>query len=381
MIFTSLQTQHAAFVKIVHISYNVPRPAFYDPERWLKRISFTTHVLQHMARHATTAAVYNIHYKGSLEKDNVTYHFPNFSRWELRFPLRFNRFIQKLSPDVIVVHGLISPWQVVMLRAQLRQDVKIIAQHHAERPFWDFIRSFFQRWADRYIYAYLFSSRDLAKDWLAKGQISDASKIKEVMVASSPFHRIDKMEARRVTGVAGEHIFVWIGNLNENKDPLTTVKAFMRFASHRKDSALYMIFQSDELLPALKKVLADTPTGKHVFLVGKVENDQLLYWYNSADFVVSSSHYESAGIAVCEAFSCGCIPILTDIPSFRMMTRNGEIGVLFKPGDEGSLCAALEESVTLNKLDAVEMVLNQFNEKLSSDAIARRTMQIIQGEI
>lgn len=345
---------------------------------WLKRISFTTHVLQHMARYATTVAIYNIQYKGFVEKDNVSYYFPNFSRWALRFPFRFNRFVKNLHPDVVIVHGLIFPWQVIMLRMQLGRGVKILAQHHAERPFWDIVRIFFQRWADRHIDAYLFASQDLAGDWLAKQQIRNVSKIKEVMTASSSFYPMDKKIARQVTRATGEHVFLWVGNLNKNKDPETLIRAFTRFARHHEGASLYMIYQSVELLRSLKAILAESPTGNRVFLVGKVENDDLLHWYNSADFMISSSHYESAGIAVCEAFSCGCIPILTNIPSFRMMTRSGEVGVLYEPGDEEGLVSAMERGLLLNKTEEVEKVLKRFNEALSCDAIARRTMQIIQ---
>ena len=64
-------------------------------------------------------------------------------------------------------------------------------------------------------------------------------------------------------------------------------------------------------------------------------------WYNSADFIISGSHYEGSGVAVTEAMSCGCIPVVTDIPSFRSMTGQGKCGLLFKPGNEQDLLAAL----------------------------------------
>jgi glycosyltransferase involved in cell wall biosynthesis len=97
---------------------------------------------------------------------------------------------------------------------------------------------------------------------------------------------------------------------------------------------------------------------------------ELSYWYNGADFIISTSHYEGSGISVCEAMSCGCIPIVTDIPSFRMMTRGGECGLLFHPGDADQLNIALIKSVTLNVQTEREKVLNQFDENLSFKAIA-----------
>ncbi len=53
-------------------------------------------------------------------------------------------------------------------------------------------------------------------------------------------------------------------------------------------------------------------------------------YYNSADYFVLGSHYEGSGFSLVEAMSCGVIPIVTDIPSFRMMTNNGKIGTLME---------------------------------------------------
>jgi hypothetical protein len=35
----------------------------------------------------------------------------------------------------------------------------------------------------------------------------------------------------------------------------------------------------------------------------------------------------------CRSYVCGVIPVVTDIPSFRMITENGNVGILWKCGD------------------------------------------------
>jgi glycosyltransferase involved in cell wall biosynthesis len=97
-----------------------------------------------------------------------------------------------------------------------------------------------------------------------------------------------------------------------------------------------------------------------------------LYWYNSVDFVMAGSHYEGSGTAVCEAMSCGCIPIITDIFSFRMMTDNGNIGMLYEPGNQAKLLAALQQTATLDISAEKEKVLAYFASTLSFEAIAGR---------
>jgi glycosyltransferase involved in cell wall biosynthesis len=134
-----------------------------------------------------------------------------------------------------------------------------------------------------------------------------------------------------------------------------------------------VIFQSNELLPKVK-ALSEV---SNIELVGKINHHDLLYWYNASDFIISTSHYEGSGIAVCEAMSCGCIPILSNIPSFRMMTKNGDVGILFKPGNVDDLKDALVKSTSLNIDFEKERVLNQFKENLSFEAISKKMIDAI----
>ena len=363
-------------MRVIHLSYTIPKPAFTDPEVWLRRINHSIGVLESMTKFAEIIGIYHIQYKGVLRKNEVEYHFPGFSRFQLLFPLQFNRYIRKLRPDVVIVHGLIFPWQVVMLRFQVGQRVKIIAQHHAERPLRD-IRKHFQLWADRFIHAYLFASHDQGKEWVDRGQIQSMSKIREIMGTSSPFYPMDRREARIKKGVSGSPVFIWVGGLDSNKDPITVVKAFIRFSKLNPSANLLMIYQTEQLLGELQKLISDHAAAKYIQLVGKVNNADLLDWYNSADFVISSSHYEGSGIAVCEALSCACVPILTNIPSFRMMSDNGNIGLLFEPGSEESLFESLHRVESLNLENEKAKVLNKFREDLSFDANARKIMEVI----
>ena len=73
-----------------------------------------------------------------------------------------------------------------------------------------------------------------------------------------------------------------------------------------------MIYQTEELLVEIKNII-EKENKNAIQLVGNIPHNEMLYWYNSADFIISGSHYEGSGTAVCEAMSCGCIPITTNI--------------------------------------------------------------------
>jgi glycosyltransferase involved in cell wall biosynthesis len=351
---------------IVHLSYTLARPACYDPEAWLARVAFVNGVAEQMTRYGKQTVIYNIHYRGEITRNGVRYLFPAFTRWQLILPFSYNRYIKKLNPDVVLVHGLIFPWQIIMLRWIVGRPVKIICQHHAERPYKDF-RKFIFRKADKEIAAYLFASKAQGDEWVRARQISSATKVHEVMGTSSIFHPIEKEKK------PGK-VYLWIGDLNHNKDPILAVNAFKRFAARYHDVRLYLIYQGTELLQELKLIVrTDTP----IEFVGRVDHAKLQDWFNKADFIMSTSHYEGSGIAVCEALSCGCIPVLTDIPSFRMMTENGSIGRLFKPGDEDGLVKALEETYNIDHSGESKKVISFFRKELSFEANAQKIRQVI----
>jgi len=347
---------------LVHLNYTLARPKFTDPDTWLKRVAFVSGVPEKLTAYGPQTVIYNIHYKGEVQRNGVRFLFPGFRRWQLVLPFAFNKMVKRLKPDVVLVHGLIFPWQIIMLRATLGKRVKIICQHHSERPFKDF-RKYFSRWADQYTGAYLFASKTQGQEWVKAKQISSIDKVHEVIGMSSIF-KPDLSKKQK-------GVYLWIGDLDENKDPLTAVAAFVKFAKKYPGTKLNMIFQNDHLLGKLKEIANES-----INFVGKVEHNLLGTYFNAATHIISTSHYEGIGIAVCEGLSCGCYPVLTNIPSFRMMTGNGRIGKLFEPGDEDALLDALQSSVYAT---GPEKIVDHFNSEFSFEAHARKIITIIES--
>jgi glycosyltransferase involved in cell wall biosynthesis len=136
-----------------------------------------------------------------------------------------------------------------------------------------------------------------------------------------------------------------------------------------------MIYQTSELALEIGALLETSPENGPVILVGNKDHDELLYWFNSADFYISASHYEGSGTALCEAMSCGCVPIVTGIPSFRTIAGNS--GLYFEPGDADALFSLLKESIHRNLKDSKKTILELFRDKLSFKAISDRFQKIL----
>lgn len=363
-------------MRIVNVAYR-SFPEHNDPIKWIDGFRLHYGIWETIATRQEVIFLESIDYTGAIERRGVKYLFRKRTNTESRWPFRLNREIAALEPDVVMIHSLMFPVQVILLRLQLGKKVKIVVQHHAEQAFRHPLKKWVQYLTDRCVQAYFFTSEGLATPWIQAGLVRK-NKVREIMEVSSVFQQEDKIQARKATNMKGTSDYLWVGHLNANKNPLLVVQSFIRFISEAPvDARLYMIFQSDALLPDIKQLLAQYPVAEqHVHLVGKVPHAQLQSWFSAADFIISSSYYEGSGVAVCEGMSCGCIPVLTDIPSFRFMT-GGNCGFLYEAGNENALLKALQQSYKTDRQSAEQATLRQYRDHLSFEAIAVKIQDVL----
>lgn len=361
-------------MKFVFASY-VYTPEYNTPAAWIERIKAYTGILEALTKSNEVTSIEQIDYEGEYAKDGVRYLFQRYSKNGRRFPFKLHHFIKKQKPDVIVIQSLHFPLQVIQLRLLLGRRVKIIIQNHAEKPFTGF-KKYVQKLAGKCVDAYLFASHDMGAEWVKKGNLTGVDKIYEVMEVSSVFTPMDRAVTKKTTNIHGEPVFLWVGRLNDNKDPLTVIKAFLKYAAIMPDTRLYMIYHTDELLPLIQQMLNTSPQKNNITLVGKVPHNELQCWFNIADIFISGSHYEGSGTAVCEAMSCGCMPLVTDIFSFRMITDNGRCGLLFEAGNEAALLTALKQTGNMDIKEKQRLSLEYFKKTLSFEAIAGKIAAI-----
>jgi len=363
-------------MNLVSLTYT-KKSQFTRPEDWLFRIRPYIGVLEELGRYFTVFSIDRIRFDGELLLRGVYHYFPAIEGRRLPVALGLNRLAHRFKPDVVLVQGMNFPLEVLLLRWQLGRKVKIVIHNHAEKPGRG-LRGWLQRISDPIISGYLFTAREMGDEWIRRRIIRRAGKVHEIMEASSVFSVIDREKAIECTGAEGSPVFLWVGRLDANKDPLTVLQAFLRFVRVRPTARLYMIFQTRELLADIEDLLSrEQGAGQCVVLLGEKGHEEMEAWYNVADYIVSGSHYEGSGYAVCEAMSCGVIPILTDIPSFRRMTGGGSCGILYPPGDAESLFEAITRITSSDMTIERARVLRQFREALSFEVIAAGIHQVV----
>ena len=360
-------------MRIVFVSYNYS-PDIRSPREWIERIKFYTGWSEVLAKAHTVIRVDQINYEGVFYHNEVQYCCVDAGKKNNYLPRKLHRRIRNLKPDVVIVSSFMFPLQVIQLRVCLGSSVKIIVQHHAEKPF-SGIKKIVQRFASRLVDLYLFVSKETGAYWVNNNNLVSENKIREFPEVSSGFYPVDKISSREVTRISGSPAFIWVGRLNQNKDPVLAVKTFLQFAESQLQARLYVIYHTAELLAEISGLLSGNTKDCPVLLIGKIPHDELLYWFNSADLYLSASHYEGSGTALCEAMSCGCLPVVTNIPSFRTML--GGCGLLFEPGNEESLLSALTQTSDLPVENKKQEVLKRFESELSFSAIAGKFQKIL----
>jgi glycosyltransferase involved in cell wall biosynthesis len=285
-------------------------------------------------------------------------------------PFKTLRFIKKEDPDLVIMQGLVFPLQAIALKKIACKKAILLVQHHGEKPFTG-IKKWLQKLADRYITGYLFTSLDNAKEWIDEKIIKSQSKCFELLEASSNFKKLNKKDSRQKLQMEGDNNFLWVGRLNKGKDPLCVIRAFEQYISSHPDARLYMVFQTAELLPDIDKIINENRALKdRLILKGSLPHQDLEDWFNAADFYISGSHREGSGYALLEAMACGCIPVVTDIPTFKKITDNGSLGFLYQPGNSGDLLQTLIGLDIIEREKTADSIVKHFQKNLSFKAIA-----------
>jgi glycosyltransferase involved in cell wall biosynthesis len=312
------------------------------------------------------------------EHDGIKHYFikdgwpAHLKPWQI--PFRIIWFLRKQKPDVLHVHGFMFPMAILFLRLLSHKHTAIIIQHHAGVPpnGW---QNFWQKWCINKANGYFFTTVEHGKMWFHK----HPEKIMPVMEGSIHFTPIAKDIAKTTSNFSGNPVFLWVGRLDDNKDPITVLEGFDLLLQKVPTATLYMLY-TDELLISLvkEKLLSSSRLQQAVHLVGKVNHQQLQAYYSSADYFVLGSHHEGSGFALAEALACGCVPIITDIPSFRMMTNNGQLGALWQCGNSENFYEAAKTAMLKNKETESKKCIEFFEQELSFKAIGNKAVQYYQ---
>ncbi|HET6765334.1 MAG TPA: glycosyltransferase family 4 protein [Longimicrobiaceae bacterium] len=283
-------------------------------------------------------------------------------------PFRLALAAARVGADVIHLNGLGFPAHTRALTA-LRAPV--LAQDHASAPPRRFAA--LHRWGLASVAGVAFTARQQAEPFLAAGVLRRGVPVFEIPESSTRFTPGDRDAARAVTEVHGDPALLWVGRLNDNKDPLTVLDAVSRAARTLPGLQLWCCFTEAPLLEQVRARIAGDPLlAPRVHLLGKAIHSAVEQMCRAADLFVLGSRREAACFSVLEALACGTAPVLTDIPAFRALTEGGDVGALVPPGDSEAFAAAIVRLAAEPRDVLRARTLAHFRRSLSFEVVGAR---------
>jgi glycosyltransferase involved in cell wall biosynthesis len=343
-----------------------------DPDQLLHRYRTLTGWSDalHRAGIGSAVVVQRFHRDARLERDEVTYLFRRSA---------IPAAVAACRPDIVHVNGLSFPTHTWRLRRALDGSCAVVVQNHADggpvgrAPLFR-ARGRATRSA---VDGFLFAADEHAAWWRRAGFIAPRQPVYQVMEASTRLTPLPRALARAESGLSGSPAVLWVGRLNANKDPLTVLSGFERALDHLPSATLTMVYSEEEILAGVRfRVEQSAALADHVRLVGAVPHDRMAAFYSAADLFVAGSHHEGSGYALMEALACGAAPVVTDIPTFRLLTGGGSLGALWTPGDANDCARALIAAGRKDLTAERTRVLDHFVRELSWDVVGRRAVEI-----
>lgn len=167
------------------------------------------------------------------------------------------------------------------------------------------------------------------------------------------FHSVDKNLAKIVIGSPQEEkIVLQVGRLVPRKGIETSLFAIKILLKRYKKKIKMLVvggesdFPDPEKTPEigrLQDIARRLKISERVFFAGRKRQDELKYYYGSADVFVSTPWYEPFGMTPLEAMACGVPVVGSAVGGIKFTVSNSETGYLVPPRDPESLAMRIND--------------------------------------
>ena len=345
------------------------------PEEFLQQASTIGNLVKIYKQQSIKLSIFiPFHSNHKIQHEEVSI---NFVRVKNSYLSNFKNLYKAIEPfqfDIIHLHNFLDVKNNLRLLRKIGSDIPVLIQNHGEMPPTILLRKILVKKLFARVNSILFAAPGQEEAWVAKGLIKDR---KKCCFCWEDFSKFEEFTTEvKPKSLNNPPIILWVANLDRNKDPLTALDGFEQFLLENK-ARLKMIYKGTSLEKVVKqKIAASSLLTKNVELVGPLSSDDLYLHYQEADYILQASHKEGSGYSITEALSCGLIPILSDIPSFRLLSRNGELGAIFTRGNASSIKKALVDAFSKNREEQQKLTLQHYRQNFSSMAIAKKLVLI-----
>lgn len=194
------------------------------------------------------------------------------------------------------------------------------------------------------------------KEDLIQHYKADASRITIIPCgfSSDEFSPASKAGARRKLGLhKNDVVLLQLGRIVPRKGVDNVIRAmhYLRDVPHIKllvvgGSEEKPDFERDPEFKRLRSLARAEGVEDKIIFTGRRNRRQLKYYYQAADFFISTPWYEPFGITPLEAMACGTPVIGSEVGGIKYTVRHGETGFLVPPHDPYALAEAVKTGIS-----------------------------------
>ena len=293
---------------------------------------------------------------------------------DLKCMFRLFRYIRMSSPDIVHVH--LGAIMYILLSAVLCRRVKYYATIHSEAR--REAGSGLAKWGRYFLFRF---------GLVSPVTISEESEKSFLKFYKIPSHLItngcsafvkDNNASQQFSKYRNnvDYVFCHAGRIHDVKNQLMLVRSFNRIVKQGIKARLLIAGRAEDIsiFNELKCFFSE-----HIIYLG--EQPDIKSIMSQCDAFCLSSKMEGMPITIIEAFSVGCIPIVTPVGGCINMIRNGENGFIAKSVSEDAYFDSLMDFINTSqsRLDIiVENIKEDFKTNYSIDKTAKQYIEYFQ---
>ncbi|MFA6710284.1 MAG: glycosyltransferase [Candidatus Methanomethylophilaceae archaeon] len=265
-------------------------------------------------------------------------------------------------PAVITFHTLVGDTMKYYSPVPMPQDI-------SERLVWIYLRNILKR-AD----AVISPTESTASELKSNGVCARDLRVIPTGIDTERFvPGIDGSGLEDKYHIDGRRVIVCVGRISYEKEIDVLVRAMADI-----DDAVLMIIGKGPAAADLKRLAADLKVDKKVIFTGFVQDSELIRYYGIADIAVSASRFETQGLSILEAMSCGLPVVCTSARAFTDFVEDGYNGYLFDGSSEDCSKAIVR---ALSAEDIIGRNARKTAERFSIELCVAKTVSLYEDVI
>jgi glycosyltransferase involved in cell wall biosynthesis len=139
-----------------------------------------------------------------------------------------------------------------------------------------------------------------------------------------------------------KYALLWVRSFHDIYHPELAIQTVAVLKERYPRVHLTMIGPDQGKLEECKRMIRDLNLENQISILGYISNDQLSQYYNSHEVYLNTTRYESFGVALVEAASCGIPTVSTSVGEIPLIWKNGENVILSERNEQSFANSVVE---------------------------------------